>query len=456
VSKAGKKILIVDDDASLRSQLAWAFDEHEVFQAEDRLSAIVAFRRVRPDVVLLDLGLPPNVHSTVEGLMTLEAIRLERPEAKVIVITGQDDRETAREVISRGAYDFFSKPPDLEQVRLIVARALSLVELEDEYAELAEHAGKKAPIAGVIAQSVAMRDVCQKVERLAPTHVSVMLLGDSGTGKELLARALHDLSQRKSGPFVAINCAAIPTQLLESELFGHEKGAFTGAHKLTQGKVELANGGTLFLDEIGELDPAMQSKLLRFLQQRSFERVGGRATIEVDVRVVSATNRDLETAQREGGFREDLYFRLREVALFVPPLRDREDDAALLARYFVRTEAKAMGVAPRKIGLRALSAIRAYAWPGNVRELQNRTRRALALCDRDILQPADFELPEPADEGALLPTLREVRQRAERELIQKALASTNGKVADAARKLGISRPTLYELLHSLDIPLPRS
>lgn len=455
MSKSARKILIVDDDANLRNQLAWAFDEYEVFQAEDQESAIAALRRARPDVVLLDLGLPPHVHSTVVGIQTLEAIRLERPEAKVVVITGQDDRATAREVVSRGAYDFFSKPPDLEQVRLIVSRALALVDLESEYAELAESSTKKLVIAGLVAQSAVMKELCQKVERLAPTNVSVMLLGESGTGKEVIARALHDLSDRKQAPFVAINCAAIPGQLLESELFGHEKGSFTGAYKQTLGKVELANGGTLFLDEIGELDTAIQSKLLRFLQQRSFERVGGRQTIEVDVRVVSATNKDLETAKRDGQFREDLFFRLREIGLVVPPLREREDDAALLARYFVRTEARALRLPQKKIGMRALSAIRAYNWPGNVRELQNRAKRALVLSENQILEPADFELPEPEGGAATLPTLREERQRAERELIQRALASSNGKVAEAARMLGISRPTLYELMHSLDIPSPR-
>lgn len=455
MTKSAKRILIVDDDASLRQQLAWAFDEHEVFEAEDHESALVAFRRARPDVVLLDLGLPPHVHSTLVGFQILEAMRLERPEVKVVVITGQDDRATAREVIARGAYDFFSKPPDLEQVRLIVSRALTLVELETEYAELAENSVRGRSISGLITQSASMKELCQKIERLAQTNVSVMLLGESGTGKEVLAQALHDLSNRRQGPFVAINCAAIPAQLIESELFGHEKGAFTGAYKQTVGKVEQANGGTLFLDEVGELDTPMQSKLLRFLQQRSFERVGGRQTIDVDVRVVSATNKDLESAKRDGQFREDLFFRLGEITLPVPPLRDRDDDAALLARYFIRTEARVMRIAQKKIGLRALAAIREHNWPGNVRELQNRSKRAVVLSEKQILEPADFELPEPDGSLVALPTLREARQRAERELIQRALASANGKVAEAARSLGISRPTLYELMNSLDIPSPR-
>ncbi len=453
MTRPARRILIVDDDHALRSQMKWAFDAFEVFEAEDRRSAIAAVRRAKPHVVLLDLGLPPCVHDTSEGLMTLEAIRLEFPEIKIVVITGQDDRETAREVVARGAYDFFAKPPDLDQVHLIVTRAFGLVELEAENAEIAERASRPHAIAGVIAQSSVMMDLCHKITRVAATNVSVMLMGESGTGKELLAKGLHNLSPRKNAPFVAINCAAIPSQLLESELFGHEKGSFTGAHRQTMGKVEQAIGGTLFLDEIGELEPSIQSKLLRFLQERSFERVGGLKTINVDVRVVSATNRDLNAARREGGFREDLFFRLSEINLVVPPLREREGDAVLLARNFVRSAARAMGMPVKRIGLRAMTAINFYPWPGNVRELQNRAKRALVLCDRDILQPADFELPEPNDGDAILPTLRHERQRAERDLIRRALANTNGKVAEAARLLGISRPSLYELMHSLDIPV---
>jgi two-component system NtrC family response regulator len=455
MSRQAKKLLIVDDDATLRNQFSWAFDDYDVYQAEDEESALAVFRKALPDVVLLDLGLPPEVHDTSVGLKILEAIRLDRPETKVIVITGQDDRAIAREVVARGAYDFFAKPPDLEQVRLIVARAISLAELEREYAQLTEARANNLTVPGIIAQSSVMMDLCQKVQKIAPTSVSVMLLGESGTGKEVLARALHDLSDRKQGPFIAINCAAIPSQLLESELFGHEKGAFTGAIRQTLGKVEMANGGTLFLDEVGELDTAMQSKLLRFLQQRCLERVGGRQTIPVDVRVISATNKNLEQARRDGQFREDLFFRLREIGLVVPPLREREDDAALLVRHFIRSEARAMKIAPKKIGSRALAAIRAHNWPGNVRELQNRSKRALVLSVQQMLEPADFELAEPQDDGAALPTLREERQRAERELIQRTLAATHGKVAEAARVLGISRPTLYELIHSLGIPLPK-
>ena len=453
MTRPARRILIVDDDHALRSQMKWAFDAFEVFEAEDRKSAIAAVRRAKPHVVLLDLGLPPCVHDTSEGLKTLEAIRLEFPEIKIVVITGQDDRATAREVVARGAYDFFAKPPDLDQVHLIVTRAFGLVELEAENAEIAERSSRPHAIAGVIAQSSVMMDLCHKITRVAATNVSVMLMGESGTGKELLAKALHNLSPRKNAPFVAINCAAIPSQLLESELFGHEKGSFTGAHRQTMGKVEQAIGGTLFLDEIGELEPSIQSKLLRFLQERSFERVGGLKTIDVDVRVVSATNRDLNAARREGGFREDLFFRLSEINLVVPPLREREGDAVFLARNFVRAAARAMSMPVKKIGLRAMTAISSYPWPGNVRELQNRAKRALVLCDRDILQPADFELPEPNDGDAILPTLRHERQKAERDLIRRALANTGGKVAEAARLLGISRPTLYELMHSLDIPI---
>lgn len=441
MTRSNKRILIVDDDTALRSQMKWAFEGIEVLEAGDRKEALALVRRAEPDVVLLDLGLPPTPHETSEGFLTLEAIRAERPAAKIVVITGQDDRAVAREAVARGAYDFFSKPPNLDDVRLIVGRAFSLAQLELENEAASVQNGRTA-VPGLIANSDAMIAVCRSIERLASTSASVMLAGESGSGKSTVAKALHDLSSRSSQPFVEINCAATPPGLLEGELFGLD-GSSTG-------KIEQANGGTLFLDSAEALSPAIQTRILRLLEKKRFEHIGSKKPVSVDIRLVSARS----APETRGVIREDLFYRLSEVTLTLPPLRDRREDAALLARHFVRIEARALRLAPKKLGPRAVEAIEQYDWPGNVRELQNRTKRALVTAARDVLEPADFELPEPEDVKTTLPTLREERHRSERRLIQRALMSANGNMSEAARMLGISRPTLYELLRNLDISNP--
>lgn len=453
MTRSAKRILIVDDDAALRSQMKWAFDDMEIFEAGDRKEAVALVRRTEPDVVLLDLGLPPTPHETSEGFLALEAIRIEHPAAKIVVITGQDDRAVAREAVARGAYDFFSKPTNLDEVRLIVARALSLAELEAENETAASQNGRNG-IRGLIAQSTAMTAVCRTIERLAATNDNVMLLGESGTGKSLVAKALHDRGVRASKPFIEVNCVSIPAQLIEGELFGVEKTDSGAANRTAAGKIEQANGGTLFLDGVEALDSTIQTKILRLIEKKRVERVGGKKAIAVDIRLICARAPIGQNVESHTGIREDLFYRLSEMTLTLPPLRDREEDAALLARHFIRTEARNLRLSPKKLSPRAIEAIDRYNWPGNVRELQNRTKRALVLASRDVLEPADFELPEPEANETALPTLREERHRSERKLIQRALTNANGNVSEAARLLGISRPTLYELLRNLEISVP--
>lgn len=453
MTRSDNRLLIVDDDDALRSQLKWAFDEFDVTEAQDRRSAITALRRVEPDVVLLDLGLPPNVHDISEGVRTLEAIQLERPDAKVIIITGQDDRAIARELVGRGAYDFFSKPPDLDEVRLIVSRAFALTGLEAENTKLAEQACHAA-IPDLIAQSEIMTALCQKVERAAMTDAAVQIVGESGTGKSLLAKAVHDLSPRKDRPFVALSVSRVDGRQLEAELFGHEKGALPGATQAAAGIVEQAAGGTIYVHNAGALEPSLQAKLLHLVREQKYERVGGRKTLASNVRVIVSVSHAPIDFGTNGAAHAEPSLHIGDLVLPVPPLRERGQDAGLLARHFVRTESRALGLPAKKIGSPAQKAIGLYAWPGNVRELQARTKSALVLSKRDVLQPADFELPEPDDTEIKIPTLRQERQRVERELIRQALASANGKVAEAARILGVSRPTLYELLNSLGIPNP--
>jgi two-component system NtrC family response regulator len=448
------KIVVVDDDAEIRRQMRWGFEDAEVLEASSRADAISAVKRMDPQVVLLDLGLPPDEHSPTEGMLTLGEIRRSHPHSKVIVITGQDERAIARAAIAKGAFDFFAKPINLEHVRLVVSRAVQLGDLERELASETAR-GNITKIDGVVSASPQMARVCAATKRVAETSVNVLFSGESGTGKELLARAVHDLSARKDKAFVAINCAAIPEHLLESELFGHEKGAFTGAYRQTSGKIEMAHQGTLFLDEIGELALALQSKLLRFLEERSFERVGGRKTIRVDVRIVTATNRDLRDAIGRGAFREDLFYRLNEVGITVPGLREREGDVVLLAHHFVHSFPKVLNTGPKKLSARAISALAAHDWPGNVRELQNRTKRALIMSGRDVLEPEDFEL-EASDDKAELPLLRDERRRIERELVLRAMVQCQNNITQVAKVLGISRPTLYDLMRSLDLPPPTS
>ncbi len=446
-----KKLLVVEDDPGLQSALRWAFDNFEVVTASDRESAIAQLRRHEPPVVTLDLGLPPDPGSAVEGLATLEQILVMAPHTKVIVVTGNNDRENAVRAIGLGAWLFFQKPVDAELLGFIVDRAQRLHELESENRQLNQR-DIRAPLAGIVATSPQMLSVCRTIEKLAPSEATTLLLGDSGTGKELLARALHDLSKRSKQRFVAINCAAIPDNLLESELFGYEKGAFTGATKQTIGNIEYADGGTLFLDEIGDLTLSLQAKLLRFLQERVITRVGGRSEIPVSVRVVCATHQDLSQLLAEGHFREDLYYRISEVSVRIPALCERVGEAAVLAKYFLDRHAREQGKNVLSFSSDALSAIEAYEWPGNVRELENRVKRAVIMADGRQLTAASLEL-EPLAEQPMPFNLREVRDSAERNALLRALNNCGFKVAPAAELLGITRPTCYALINKYHIDI---
>ncbi len=437
-------LLIVDDDESLRRQLRSSFDKFDVLEAGDRATAAAEIRRREPAVVLQDLGLPPDAAGVDEGFATLREILGLAPCAKVIVVTANGDRVSAVQAVSMGAFDFFHKPMDIELLSLLVNRAFRIHELEEENRSLLR--SNQVPVLdGLLARSDAMTTVCRVIEKIAPTVATALLLGESGTGKELLAHALHRLSERKHHPFIAINCAAIPESLLESELFGHERGAFTGAIRTVPGKLELANTGTLFLDEIGDMSPALQAKLLRFLQDRRVERLGSRQSFVVDVRIVCATNRDLDAAVKAGTFREDLYFRIAEVTVRIPPLRARVGDAVILAHKFVQDCCQRHGTKPLRLTQDAIAAIDAYTWPGNVRELKNRITGAVVLAEERQISAADIGLAGAAT-GSGVPTLRDARRSAERSAIQRALAASNGNISIAAGLLGVSRPTLYDLL----------
>jgi len=443
MASTSRKLLIVEDDPGLQSQLRWCFDGYEVLLAEDRNSALAELRRSEPPVVTLDLGLPPDPANVSEGLAALEQILELSPETKVIVVTGNDDRENAIRAVGMGAYDFYQKPVDADVLRLIVDRAYKVHELEQENRKLMSQ-GNNSILEGIIATGPEMIEVCRMVEKVAPSEVSVLVLGESGTGKELLARALHELNPRRKGKFVAINCAAIPDNLLESELFGYEKGAFTGAAKQTRGKFEYADGGTLFLDEIGDLPMPLQAKLLRFLQERVLERVGGREEIPVDVRIVCATHRDVSALIKDEIFREDLYYRIGEVTIKVPPLRERSGDATVLAHSFLQRYADQYRKSLRGFTEGALAAIDAFAWPGNARELENRVKRATVMAEGKLITAADLDLEE-ANAQALPLNLKQVREEAEKSAISKALGVADGNVSQAADLLGVTRPTLYSL-----------
>jgi len=443
------KVLVVEDDEGLRKQLKWALEGHGAEFAADRAEAIAQLRRHEPAVVLLDLGLPPDAEGVAEGFETLREILSLSPTTKVIVVTGNADRDNALKAVRFGAFDFYQKPVDVEVLKLQVERAARIAALEQENRRLAL-LPERSPIAGIIAADEAMLKLCRTIEKIAQTDISVLLLGESGTGKELLARALHDLSERNKHRFVAINCAAIPENLLESELFGHERGAFTGAHKQTIGKIEVASGGTLFLDEIGDMPMPLQGKLLRFLQSRVIERIGGRQEIPVDVRVVCATNRNPKEMIAGQLFREDLFYRISEVSLEVPPLRRRGGDVIVLAQALLNRYAQEYGRGTRGFAPDALIAIEHYAWPGNVRELENRIKSAVIMSEAKLLSAADLNLAGESKESAFF-TLREVRAEAERKAILHALAVSDGNVSAAATRLGISRPTLYDLMQRLGI-----
>ncbi|MCW3847197.1 PEP-CTERM-box response regulator transcription factor [Sphingomonas sp. LB-2] len=444
------KLLIIEDDAGLQRQLRWAYDGYEILTASTREEAIAALRAEEPPVVTLDLGLPPDPDGTTEGFATLETILSLRPDTKVIVASGHGAHESMLRAIALGAWDFYQKPIDIDALGLIVARAFHVHRLEAENRRLAERVEAGAVLGGMITGSPEMLKVTRTIERVAAADVSVMLLGASGTGKELLARGLHESSPRRKGAFVAINCAAIPETLLESELFGHEKGAFTGAVKTTEGKIEQAHGGTLFLDEIGDVPLPLQVKLLRFLQERVIERIGGRKAIEVDTRIVCATHQDIDAMVADNRFREDLYYRLAEIVVRIPSLAERPGDAGLLARHFLKKYATSMNMGVRNFAPDALAAIDAWGWPGNVRELENRVKRAVIMADGKSVSAADLDL-ESAEQDALPINLKAARETADRKAIRHALARAEGNISGTARLLGISRPTLYDLMKAYDL-----
>ena len=453
MAEAKPKLLIVEDDEGLQAQLKWAYDDFDVVIAGTRDAALASLRSEEPAVVTLDLGLPPDPDGTSEGFAVLEAIMAMKPDTKVIVASGHGARESALRAVEQGAYDFYQKPVDIDTLGLIVQRAYRLHHIESENRRLAEKVGEDRTVLGLMVTAAPeMAKVARTIERVAPTNVSVMLLGASGTGKELLARGVHDCSGRRQGAFVAINCAAIPENLLESELFGHEKGAFTGAVKTTEGKIELADGGTLFLDEVGDIPLSLQVKLLRFLQERTIERIGGRKPIAVDTRIVCATHQNLESMIGEGTFREDLFYRLAEIVVKVPTLAERPGDAVLLAKHFMVRFAKEMNPQVKSFAPDALAAIDSWTWPGNVRELENRVKRSVIMAEGKQISVEDLDLSQPDDGGAdIALNLKAAREQADRRMIRQALARTEGNISNTAKLLGISRPTLYDLLKQYDL-----
>jgi two-component system, NtrC family, response regulator len=449
------KLLIVEDDEGLQRQLRWAYDDYEVIVAGDRASAIDALRAEEPAVVTLDLGLPPDPDGVSEGFATMAEILALKPDTKIVIASGHGARESAMRAIASGAYDFYQKPVDIDELGMIVKRAFHLHAIEADNDRLASApTASSTVLGGMITAAPEMLKVARTIERVANADVSVMLLGASGTGKELLANGVHAASARRKGAFIAINCAAIPENLLESELFGHEKGAFTGAVKTTEGKIEQAQGGTLFLDEVGDIPLPLQVKLLRFLQERVIERIGGRKAIAVDTRIVCATHQNLDVMIAEGRFREDLYYRLAEIVVRIPTLSERPGDAALLAKHFVTRFAATMNPGVKGLAPDALGAIDRWSWPGNVRELENRIKRAVIMADGKLVSAADLDLGDARedDDGDII-NLKAVRDEADRKAIRRAIARTEGNISNAAKLLGISRPTLYDLIkqHGLHV-----
>jgi two-component system NtrC family response regulator len=440
-----KKLLVIEDDIGLQKQLRWSFDAYDVQVAGCRETALAQVRRHQPAVVTMDLGLPPDPDGATEGLATLQQILVQAPDTKVIILSGNQQRANALKAVAMGAYDFHQKPFDADMLGLVVERAFVLHAMQQENRRMLQIEAE-SPLAGIVTRDHGMLQVCRSVEKVAPTSATVMLLGDSGSGKEVIARALHKMSGRHEGRFVAINCAAIPEDLLESELFGHEKGAFTGAGQQTLGKIEMANGGTFFLDEIGDMAMPLQAKLLRFLQERVIERIGGRTEIPIDARIVCATHQDLKSMVANGRFREDLLYRLQEIVLTIPSLRDRVGDSALLAHHFRNRYCTAEGRPMVGFSEDALMAIEAYGWPGNVRELENCIKRAVIMSDGPMIRAADLGLPAGVRFEAPV-NLRQVRDAAEYRVMVLALARSDGNIVKAAELLGISRPTLYDLMH---------
>ena len=442
-----QKLLVIEDDPGLQKQLHWSFDGYEVLLAGERETALALVRRHQPSVVTMDLGLPPDPDGATEGLATLQHILALAPDTKVIILSGNQERAHALKAIALGAYDFHQKPFDADMLGLVIARAFYLHAMQQENRRMLQTQAD-SPLAGIVSRDPGMLKLCRSVEKVAPSSASVMLLGDSGSGKELIARGLHALSSRHAQRFVAINCAAIPENLLESELFGYERGAFTGAARQTLGKIELAHGGTFFLDEVGDMPMALQAKLLRFLQERVIERVGGRAEIAVDVRIVCATHQDLKMLAEQGRFREDLFYRLSEIVLRIPPLRERAGDAALLAHHFKNKFCASEGRSNLHFSAGALQLIESHGWPGNVREVENCIKRAVIMSDGPQIAADDLGLSAsaqaaPMDEAI---NLRQAREAAEYKAMVRALARADGNIARAADLLGVSRPTLYDLM----------
>ncbi len=442
-----KKLLIIEDDEDLRIQMKWALaQDYEVLLADDKKSAIAVLRREHPAVITLDLGLPPLPVGVEEGFAVLEDILTEDGQAKVIIITGRGERENAIRAVEKGAYDFFYKPIQLDELNVILRRAFHLYELEQEQRALQQQFAGET-FQGMLGTSRKMQEVFSAIRKVSTTDVPILVMGESGTGKELVARAIHQLGFRQARPFIEINCGAIPENLLESELFGHEKGAFTGAHIQRKGRFEMAEGGTIFLDEIGELSLPLQVKLLRFLQEKIVERVGGRERIEVNARIIAATNRDLKEAVKGGNFRDDLYFRLGVILLTLPPLREREGDVILLAKAFMQRYSSENRKKISGFTNQAIMAIEQHNWPGNVRELENRIKRAVIMTDGSKIIPADLELDEIVTNAKYeTMKLKDARENLEKELLEKALTHNNGNMTKAASELGISRPTLYDLM----------
>lgn len=449
MSDIKRTLLIVEDDPGLQKQLKWCFEGYETIICGTREEAIKHLRRTEAQVVTVDLGLPPDPANASEGLKTVEQILSLAPQTKVIVVTGNDDRENAIRSIALGAYDFYQKPIDTDVLGLIIERAFHVHALEQENQRL-QQKYKAEPLSGIIACSASMQKITRSIEKIAPTDVGVLLLGESGTGKEVLARAIHNLSERKKNNFVAVNCAAIPENLLESELFGYEKGAFTGAVKQTKGKIEYAINGTFFLDEVGDLPMSLQAKLLRFLQERTIERVGGREEIPVDVRVICATHQNLPKLIDEGRFREDLYYRISEITLKIPPLRERHGDGVVIARNLLQRFNDQHKRNLKGFTNDALDAVSSYHWPGNIRELENRLKRAVVMADGKMVNAEDLEL-ESVELNEFPFNLKEVREKAEKEVINRAIGYTNKNISKTADLLGVTRPTLYSLMHKYGI-----
>ena len=444
------KLLIVDDDEEIRTQMKWALaKDYHVSLAEDRASALEQFRAAPPAVVLLDLGLPPHPGSPEEGLAVLSELLAQDRLVKVVIVSGQGEKENALRAIGNGAYDFLTKPVEMEELKFLLKRCFHVAQLEKEYAAMQQLMGGDA-FEGMLGTSSQMRPIFETIRKVATTDAPVLILGESGTGKEMVAKAIHQRSHNQAGPFVPINCSAIPETLLESELFGHEKGAFTGAHVQRKGRIETAADGTLFLDEIGEIPLPLQVKLLRFLQEQTIERVGGRQSLQINTRVIAATNANLKKDMAAGTFREDLFYRLAVVQMTLPPLRDREGDIRLLAQFFLNRFAAQVNKPNLAFDQDAIRALNRYPWPGNVRELENCVRRAAIMAEGRRVTAADLELNSSATEPGVV-TLKDAREAVERQMVQQALKKHGGKIAPAAAELGLSRPTIYELMEKLGI-----